>query len=313
MFRIQITIFALTLIVELSIAFHQNILIDQQRHNSVKKEKSLFSCAKQVDEHEERYHTYVRFSRAYQRHVVYNCTDLRKQGKSYVQHDCLCDQTIESFEFLDDALEKYPSITIDKLHDVGLEKDELDHELIVAGMGTIPSANVLTIKEKKLDTEKSKSVLYYLGNIAFTGQQSRYPIGSSELEKMRDSFIHQLGKEVSPKRFQSHTKESIQHNYNRLIDLLTRGRERKIFSSGHSDNILMQLTKSGLSCTESEARALISSFPQLCLYDLHELEERIRFLISPMDEKLLESIRVGAKPGRGRKGKGTNDIDCKCR
>lgn len=313
MFRIQITIFALTLIVELSIAFHQNILINQQRQNSVKKEKSLFSCVKQGDENEERYHTYVRFSRAYQRHVVYNCTDMRKQGKSYVKHECQCDQTIESFEFLDDALAKYPNITIDKLHDVGLEKDELDYELIVAGMGTIPSANVLTIKEKKLDTEKSKSVLYYLGNIDFTGQQSRYPIGSSELEKMRDSFIHQLGKEVSPKRFQSHTKESIQHNYNRLIDLLTRGRERKIFSSGHSDNILMQLTKSGLSCTESEARALISSFPQLCLYDIHELEERIRFLISPMDEEFLESVRVGAKPGRGRKGKGTNDIDCKCR
>ncbi len=79
------------------------------------------------------------------------------------------------------------------------------------------------------------------------------------------------------------------------MDLLTRGRNRnynpKAGGRHKFEKSLLSITKVGLAFDESDARAVIAEFPQICLYDIHELEDRIKFMISPyctrtMDETL---------------------------
>ena len=147
--------------------------------------------------------------------------------------------------------------------------------------------------------------LYYLANLALSGQDSRKsssssplrhnnPIRSPEMKNERQlAYIGQLAN-IAQNRFASHTPESIRRNYNAVMDLLTRCRKRPSLSSsvegggegrassGTNGNLMFEMTRAGLSLTEAEARGLIAEFPQICLYETHELVQRIRFMISPL-------------------------------
>jgi len=269
----------------------------------------------ELDEELQLSRTFIRFSRAFQRHVVYNCTNhkqqIKQQGKPQqidlsAYHDCQCDQTLESFLFVDEAISKYPNATLIKLVDIGVENDNDDYDTILAGMGTLPSHRMLSKPNAECATEEFRlKVLSYLASIALSGQQTPLPPpGSSQLKETRDAVMHQLGNEVPHRRLYCHTPESIHRNYDRLVDILTRARVRRVVrkemvgvshasddegrgtSVDDVDSLLMQLTKTGLCFTEGGARAVIAEFPQVCLYDVREVEDRIRFMTLPVHEQI---------------------------
>ena len=244
--------------------------------------------------------TYIRFSRAFQRHVVYQET----MASAY--RDCQRDDCLESFLFLDEAIAAYPDATFEKSLDIGAENDEDDFQLIVAGIGTIPSSHMLSERNGGNElTADARKTLCYLASLAMVGQRGKFPPpGSDQLQQKRDMFLHKLGSDISPKRFESHSPETIERNYIRVMDLLTRGR-RKIVKDGtvsKVDCLLMDWTQSGLSFEEADARAVIAAFPQLCLYDIHEIEERIKFMIFPKEDTL---------PSNGDVRKKGFEVDCK--
>jgi len=296
--------------------FHQRRTTDLKRRNSLlsrhakkpgKAEPDPTSSKELLE------NSYIRFSRAFQRHVVYKCTHATKDQTTSFHHDCQFDKTLESFLFLDEAMVKYPNATLDKLLDVGFAKDNEDFELILAGMGTRQSISMLTQRNGEKDSSNDSGInaLHYLASIAVAGQRIQLPPpGSKQLNQMRDAFVHRLGWDISPKRFESHSPESIHRNYDRVMDLLTRGRARKVQGvqdgeiTADSGSLLMQITQSGLAFSEAGARAVIADFPQLCLYDIHELEDRIRFMISPTRYR---DIMKDEPQGRAK----TRDVDCK--
>ena len=253
--------------------------------------------------------SYIRFSRAFQRHVVHKTTAC-KTG----QHEFQTDEPLGSFLFLDEAIIAYPNSTLEKsnTHTFNKEKNETtafhdkdNFEAILGGMGTIPSSTMLyQLKQEKKSTNGAQINLYYLASLVMAGTPGKLPPPDSlQLKQKRDMFVHKLGCDVSPKRFEYQSPESIHYNYGRVMDLLTRGRRKKISTTeGGVDCLLMQWTLSGLSFSEAEARAVIAAFPQLCLYDIHELEERIKFMIFPMEKD---------KPNGPINRSSNKEIDCK--
>lgn len=208
---------------------------------------------------EENKEIYIRFSRAFQKHVVIKC---RVDDDSCSHHDCNYGEVIKSYVFLDDAITCYPNAQFVKLRDVIIDIDDI---LILAGMGTISSTEMIerTVMPSPEIVNKS---LAYLKSLSST--QQRKPISN-------------LLCTVSPLRFAAFTQEKIHRNYDRVMDLLTRGRNRNHMSRNAEDNNLFSMTKVGLAFGEAAARTVIAEFPQLCLYDIHELEDRIKFFISP--------------------------------
>ena len=57
--------------------------------------------------------------------------------------------------------------------------------------------------------------------------------------------------------------------------------------------------KIGLAMTPSELEFVLSNFPQVCLYDIGELETFIRFLLSPMPPSTIPSVTLVADTGVG--------------
>jgi len=228
----------------------------------------------------------IRFSRAFQLHVVFQ-TD---KGRLFDYHD---DEVLESFSFLDEALEKYPHAELLKLTDIGVTNDNTDFELILAGMGIIPSIAMMTTSSHNASDKKDENIsadshiesgfisdgkgyesLKYLTSLVLSGHKH-------QMSRFRENFMHMLENNISMRRFAAHTPESIRYNYENTIGILTRGKNYGIspmeVSNGASSNFL----PIGLGFTEAGAKTLIIDFPQLCLYETHELEERIRLMISP--------------------------------
>lgn len=221
---------------------------------------------------------YILFSRAFQRHIVYSSSNL---GRKKVDHQC--DTVTGSYLFLDEAIANHPSARIETLNDIGCEEEDLDPTSVIAGMGCTPSISIL----REESTQKSSSnseTLEYLAKLVVGGTKNHSPL-SKDVERMKLSIQNRLEQSISTHRLRSHTPKSLQKNYDRVIDLLTRGRSRSKTNASSSrpvmDSLILELTKSGLALSEMEARSVISAFPQLCLYDFYELENRVKFLLAP--------------------------------
>ena len=88
-------------------------------------------------------------------------------------------------------------------------------------------------------------------------------------------IYHYLNSRITPERLlPHHTKSHLSQNYNRVMDLLTRSR-----NPSNSNNLLFR--NPGLAMDQHEARNVISTLPQILLYDYSEMEERIQFLLNP--------------------------------
>lgn len=214
-------------------------------------------------EQQDRGSIYIRFSRAFQRYVVFKCS-VGDDSCSY--HDFNNGEIIRSFIFLDEALKSFPDAVLIKLRDVVLNSEEEENfELVLGGMGLIPSREM--IDECPIPSNESVTNAFeYLQSLSSMSGH-RKPTSN-------------VMPSISPQRFAAHTIESLHRNYHRVLDLLTRGRNRS-YKSSSSENILFNITKIGLAFDEADARAVIAEFPQLCLYDIHDLEDRVKFFISP--------------------------------
>ena len=259
-------------------------------------------------------------------------------------HHC---HVLESFRFFDDAMIAYPCAEIVPLNDVALWQDEEEHDFILGGMGSssskamMKSPNHATAthhnegdgSKKSPNTSKSNDIitvdnegttlnksvpgiesLQYLATLALSGQgrNSAPPLNTRKMKNMhRNAYVGELAK-IAQSRFASHTPDSIRFNYNHAMDLFTRCRNPNLVSSGgkmtsNDSNLMFEMTRAGLSLTQSEARALIAEFPQICLYESHELVERIKFMISPLSPMVQQEDTYSFF----RSGKYV-DLDCKC-
>ena len=230
-----------------------------------------------------------------------------------------------------------PSSTHD---DEDNENDENDDE---NGSKNVPAATSSTSRPPNINdiitvdnegTTLTKNVpgiesLHYLASLALSGQKGRnvvVPVPPSlqntrEMKNLhKNAYVGELAN-IAQSRFASHSPESIRFNYNHVMDLFTRCRNPKIVSPSTTDQVvsssrsssssdsnwMFEMTRSGLSLTQSEARALIAEFPQMCLYESHELVERIKFMIAPLSplieqEESCSFLRSGEDL----------DVDCKC-
>ena len=218
--------------------------------------------------------TTIRFSRVFQRHVVYD------EGERVVQ----------SFLFLDEAATAYPKARIlapldlpfpppscrilyseddanvttatrsrDRFIDTSVEEEEC--RTTIAGMG------LLTLCELEYPTDGS--VLdpverYEQANLALR----RLLELVSSADYMPRHFF-----QLDIRRFASKglTVDRIDDNHARVVDLLS-----KVHFEGKG------WRRAGLGLDESDVKFVLSNFPQVCTYSCDELEMLIRFMMSPL-------------------------------
>ena len=251
---------------------------------------------------------------------------------------------------------KYPTARLVKLPEVSDRDDDADYNQIVPGMGIRPSSSVSRIvldpdnrdvglimddeddaegsdgdgdgEDDSLQTQSRNiyqnitrdglDALEYLSSLTASLVASQTKAGGGDMEELRQNIASTLRERIGTKRFMEHSPQSLQHNYNRLMDLFTRSRARNDNRSGGADEIMGP----GLALAESEARNMISYFPEVCLYDIHEVEERIHFFLSPLPpEDMVGSLsdvptskrkRRGRRPANSTSTTKGKEIDCKC-
>ena len=267
----------------------------RDRAKNGSKYKSTHLSTNDANEEPNSMHKYIQFSRVFQRHVVYqNNTSLVSISGSSGNI-----QVIQSFEFLDEAMQHYPGVkvlapkdlpcppptcTIDD--DSGCREEAVDiydFETTVAGMGLISLCELEYPLENVNQVEGWASVDDW---VTYANEARRTLLDlvrtpETELNLPRHFFRLDL------KRFAMRglTSETIKQNYIRLIYLLG----------------------GVLKMKRLDAEFVLSNFPQLCVYDSEELKTIIYFLISPLPPEEYVSVFLVAD-----KGIGGSSVDCKC-
>eukprot|EP00571_Detonula_confervacea_P007920 CAMPEP_0172332500 /NCGR_PEP_ID=MMETSP1058-20130122/62469_1 /TAXON_ID=83371 /ORGANISM="Detonula confervacea, Strain CCMP 353" /LENGTH=1128 /DNA_ID=CAMNT_0013049791 /DNA_START=143 /DNA_END=3526 /DNA_ORIENTATION=+ len=239
---------------------------------------------------------YIQFSRVFQRHVVY-------QRHSGIDHDDAnphgtTDKVIQSFEFLDDAIQLFPETRVlapqdlpfpppscslvypdenndggdrllvrrGRLIDSDIEEEEC--ETTIAGMG------LWTLCELEYDaalnnTNSDKDYHYQQAHEAL---RTLLQLVSSQSSFTAPRHFFRL----DPRRIamRGHTSESIALNHERIVNLLSCGMDG-------NDEISKSKTV-GLAMDSSDVAFVLQNFPQLCLYNCGELESLVRFLLQPL-------------------------------
>ena len=251
-------------------------------------------------------------------------------------------------------MEEYPTARLVKLPEVSDRDDDRDYNQIVPGMGIRSSSSIsrIVLDPDNRDiglvmddeddvggsdvdgdgdllqtqpqsihqniTRDGLDALEYLSSLTASLVASQTKAGADGMDELRQNIASTLRERIGLKRFMEHSPQSLQHNYNRLMDIFTRSRTRNDNKSGGADEIMGP----GLALEESEARSMISYFPEVCLYDIHEVEERIHFFLSPLPpEDMVGSLsdvptskrkRRGRRPANSTSTTTKKEIDCKC-
>ena len=315
----------------------------------------------------------IKFSRCYQRFVAYrpqrgrpgrrkanadaifesksNHNNATTNRRLFCRFDDECREVVQSFLYLDEALELYPSARLMKLQEVSDREDDADYNQIVPGMGIRPSSSVsriildpnnrdvglvmeddedgieentnsnagsLQTKKENIHhniTRQGLEALEYLTSLTVSLVASQSRDKGDDMDTLRQNIASTLRERIGMKRFMEHSPQSLQQNYHRLMDLFTRGRAWNADGGG-----IDEIIGPGLALRESEARNVISYFPELCLYDYHEVEERIHFFLSPLPpEDVVGSLsdapaskrkRRGRRPSNSTSNAGGKEVDC---
>jgi hypothetical protein len=246
----------------------------------------------------------IRFSRNFQRFVV----EQKHQLFDYPNNPTC----IESFAFLDEAIVKYPTASFEPcLDSIGPLQDEDHYDIILAGMGTIPSNRMLQssspstqISPDEIEADEDSLIvvgsegrklgrtipgfqsLEYLAYIALYCDKTTIsppPLdrpGAQRTKWMDYSMVEALGGKISQSRFAAFSTQQIYDNFQKILQLLTCRKRNKTHDTRNQQQVI------GLAMNEAEALNTIAAFPQLCLYNLRDLEERITFMTAPFPKDL---------------------------
>jgi len=250
----------------------------QQNISTIKK-RSMQTKEQQIDYSS---NVFIQFSRVFQRHVVYRCQESPDEKENMT--------VVQSFQFLDDSMKKFPNACILApkdfpfpsptcsldVPDNSVDKKNVEDELCeytVAGMGLWSLCDVeykTSNESRRRDFDESYAALRTLLQLVSP------PTGSSLSFNIPRHFFR-----LEPHRFalRGHTPESITTNYHKIVNLLSCGRIGNAVDVGEKHQV-------GLAMDQSDVSFVMSNFPQLCLYDWHEVETLIRFLVSPVPDSL---------------------------
>jgi len=162
-------------------------------------------------------------------------------------------------------------------------------------------------------TKQGRESLHYLSSLT-ASLVADATKEKGDMQILRDEISSTLLDRIGLKRFMHHTPQSLSLNYQRVLDLFTRSRPFRQKAVQNEENI-NEIIGPGLAFSESAARTIISYLPELCLYDFHELEERIRFMLAPLPPTDIVSSLNDApsskrkRPGRPPAGSSTNKME----
>ena len=158
---------------------------------------------------------------------------------------------IESFEFLDDAIEAYPSAKRSLFGVQTCGNSLLDFGIVAGGGKEEQTAYRRAISGDELEqrTQSGYEALLTLSHLV---------TGSTSV-----SIVGYLADRVGKLRFLTHTNTTISSNFINVLHLMNQ--------IGFSPLVAKQ--------------SLFANFPQVCLYEPKEVAERLRFLLSPIPPK----------------------------
>ncbi|KAL7543064.1 hypothetical protein ACHAXR_012377, partial [Thalassiosira sp. AJA248-18] len=254
---------------------------------------------------------FIRFSRVFQRHVVYKKRSNNTDGNTNTNEEKVMDEVVQSFEFLDEAVKSFPNARVLAPTDLPFPppscavvyEDDDDYD----GRGS--SSNQLAVSRGRpintdIENEESETTIAGMGlwtlcELEYDGTTtSAAAFGPSIANTNTNEYKYEQANDalrtllqlvssessfVVPRHFfrldqrriamRGHTPESITMNHFRLVNMLNCG----ISSSGGKHTVT-----AGLAMNPSDLAFVMQNFPQLCLYDCGELESLIRFLLQPL-------------------------------
>lgn len=261
---------------------------------------------------------YIQFSRVFQRHVVYKTGNINGYATTTTING-ICDEVIQSFEFLDDAVKSFPKakvlapkdlpfpppscalvypddnasnanqFAVSRGRPIDKDVEEEECETTIAGMGLWTLCELEYDPQTSLDANSDTEQQYERANKAI---RTLLQLVSSESSFVVPRHFFRL----DARRFamRGHTPESITMNHFRVVNLLSCGN-----NNASPGNI-------GLNMGPSDVAFVLQNFPQLCLYDYSELESYVRFLLQPLPPDSIPSVAMVAD-----RGLGGSTVDCK--
>ena len=194
---------------------------------------------------------FVRFSRCFQRHVVYGTNKT----------------VLSSFRFLDEAFEEFPRLYVvkDSVATTNTTPEEIQAGYAAGGglQEAVGYAVYLDTNQTEIAMERGRGALLTLCELV-TGE---------ETSPLVDSFVATVG--TTP--LLRHNNDTITSNFGKFQKLM--------------ENAL------GLDFGETRSR-IIAPFPQVCLYDLNDIAERLAFLLAPLPPR--DCLTAGT------------EVDCEC-
>jgi len=250
--------------------------------------------------------TYIQFSRIYQRHVVYKRHNDNTNNNNK-------DEVIQSFLFLDDAINSYQSAQVLAPLDLpfpppscsliyNTDENNTDttttsNQYSLISRGRYIDSN---IEEEECETTIAGMGLYTLCELEYNSKDDdvildeiKTDMANAALQKLLELVRSDNSLIMIPRHFfrldvrrfaqRGLTADKIVQNYARVVDLLSRRREKE------EDGI-------GLAMDPKEVAFVMQNFPQLCLYSCDELEGLIQFLLQPLP-KSIPSVAMIADRG----------------
>jgi len=233
---------------------------------------------------------YIQFSRIFQRHAVYKCHDDTDNTNKH-------DEVIQSFLFLDDAINSYPTAQVLAPLDLPFpppscsliynnNENNTDSPYSLISRGRYIDSN---IEEEECETTIAGMGLYTLCELEYNTKdddvildEMKTDEANAALQKLLELVRSDNSLIMIPRHFfrldvrrfaqRGLISDKIVQNYARVVDLLSRRREKE-------DGV-------GLAMDTKEVAFVMQNFPQLCLYSCDELEGLIQFLLQPLPDNM---------------------------
>lgn len=174
----------------------------------------------------------------------------------HVVHD-VNGTVLESFKFLDDALGEYPTATVTRQGYQTFESDNKD-------MGCFAGGGVHEQTAYRAILNSSSPEYSERGRLAFHALMALAKL-ATEGPRAQNATAVYLADKAGKLRFLGHSPDTIRAHYKALTKII----------------------KNWLDMDAIDIREkILSKFPQLCLYDLRDVVERLRFFLSPLPPSL---------------------------